>query len=484
MAAFGPLLLILILAFAPAAAVRAQTTAAPTPAPSGQPAPVPQTENPAEGKSYAAAIETRDPTKRAQALEIFIAWYPNSVLRVPAHEQLMAAWQAANSPGKAEAVAAKLLQTDPDNLRALANRVYVGRTRAVAGDASALPPAVAAAERGLAILAKWRKQEGADETGYERLKLQYTAVFNGLLGYAALQDKDYDKARRLLFDAVIVDPGNLQDVYQLAVAQLEGKPMDALGFWYGARAVAISRVAKNEQAASGIEKYVRSRYQHYHGSEDGFDAILTRAASERLAPDKFARSISRVMTPDEKAIQLVSDNDPGALSYGDWELVLSQREASAANKAAADKVWKAISDKQRGGEARLKIPLKVLKATPERIEGAITDDNQAKGITDLEVKFTRPLSPMAVEGTMISVIGTLSDYRPKPFAFVMTGAELAPESLPVAGGACADPRPQMCTRDYRPACGLRRDNSRKTYGNACSACSDADVVSQSAGACP
>ena len=51
-------------------------------------------------------------------------------------------------------------------------------------------------------------------------------------------------------------------------------------------------------------------------------------------------------------------------------------------------------------------------------------------------------------------------------------------------GACAEPRPQMCTMDYRPACGLRRDNSRKTYSNACSACADAQVVSQSAGACP
>jgi hypothetical protein len=283
---------------------------------------------------------------------------------------------------------------------------------------------------------------------------------------------------------VIVDPDNLQDVYQLAVAQLEGKPVDALGFWYGARAVAISRVAKNEQAAAGIDKYVRSRYQHYHGSEEGFDAILTRAAAERLAPDKFARSISRVMTPDEKAIQLVTDNDPGSLSYGDWELVLSQREVSPANKAAAEKVWKAISDRQRGGEARLKVSLKVLKSTPEKIEGAITDDNQAKSVVDLEIRFARPLSPMPVAGTQIAIIGTLSDYRPKPFMFVMTNAELAPESLPVAGGTCADPRPQMCTRDYRPACGLRRDNSRKTYSNACSACADADVVSQSAGACP
>ena len=98
--------------------------------------------------------------------------------------------------------------------------------------------------------------------------------------------------------------------------------------------------------------------------------------------------------------------------------------------------------------------------------------------------MARPLSPLPAVGSGISVVGMLSDYRAQPFTFLMTRGELAPESLPVAGGPCADPRPQMCTRDYRPACGIRRDGSRKTYGNACSACADADVVTQGAGACP
>lgn len=479
MAAYRLLLLIVVMTMTSAAlgvvASRAQSTA---------PVAVPQTQNPAEGRAYAAAMETRDPAKRAQALEIFIAWYPNSTLRISAHEELMSAWQAASSPAKADAVAVKLLQIEPDNLRALANRVYVARTRAAGGDASALPPAIAAAERGLALLPRLQRPEDIDERSFLRLKLQFAAVFNGLLGFAALQQKDYARARRLLGDAVLVDPDNLQDVYQLSVAQLESTPVDALGFWYGARAIAITRAAKNEPAAAGIDKYVRARYKIYRGSEEGFDAILTRASSERLPPDNFVRAIPRLLTPDEKAIQLVTDNDPGALSYADWGLVLSRRDSSPANKTAAERVWKAISDKQRGGGARLKIPIKVLASGPDRIEGAITDENQANSVVDLDVKFVRPLSPMPAVGTQISVIGTLTDYRVGPFAFVMTNAELAPESLPVAGGACAEPRPQACTMDYRPACGLRRDNSRKTYGNACSACADGQVVSQSAGACP
>ena len=49
-----------------------------------------------------AALNTRDAEKRATAMEVFIAWYPTSVLRTDAYEQAMAAWHAANQPAKAD----------------------------------------------------------------------------------------------------------------------------------------------------------------------------------------------------------------------------------------------------------------------------------------------------------------------------------------------------------------------------------------------
>jgi tetratricopeptide (TPR) repeat protein len=444
----------------------------------------PAVQNPAEQAAFTSAVTTKDATKRAQAMEIFIAWYPNSVLRIEAYEQTIAAWLSAGNPAKADEVAKKLLQIDPDNVRALANRAYVGRTRAMSGEPDALAPAVAAAERGVAALPKWTRPATVSDGDFVRTKMQMIAIFDGTLGFAALQAKDYAKARTHYLEAVGVDPDNLADVYQLSVAELELQPPDPLGFWYGARAIALARAAKNEQAAAGIDKYVRSRYQRYHGSEDGWEALVTRvAAGEKAPPDGFPKSITRALSPSEAAVQVVIDNDPAQLSYSEWAYVLAHREDSAANKDAAEKVWHAIAEKQKDG-ARLKIPVKVIAATPDRIEAAITDENQASNTVDLSVTLARPLSPLPAVGAMISIVGTLSDYRLRPFLFLMTKAELADESLPVAGGPCADPRPQMCTRDYRPACGSRRDGSRKTYGNACSACADPEVTGQAAGACP
>lgn len=48
---------------------------------------------------------------------------------------------------------------------------------------------------------------------------------------------------------------------------------------------------------------------------------------------------------------------------------------------------------------------------------------------------------------------------------------------------CPDTRPMMCTMDYNPVCGLRQDNSNKTYSNGCSACADATILSYTPGVC-
>ena len=51
---------------------------------------------------------------------------------------------------------------------------------------------------------------------------------------------------------------------------------------------------------------------------------------------------------------------------------------------------------------------------------------------------------------------------------------------------CTEPRPEICTMDYTPVCGLQRISGAeqwKTYSNACSACSDSTVTGYNKDAC-
>jgi hypothetical protein len=48
---------------------------------------------------------------------------------------------------------------------------------------------------------------------------------------------------------------------------------------------------------------------------------------------------------------------------------------------------------------------------------------------------------------------------------------------------CTEPRPQICTMDYRPVCAQLEDGTFKTYSNGCTACSDSAVKGHREGAC-
>ena len=68
------------------------------------------------------------------------------------------------------------------------------------------------------------------------------------------------------------------------------------------------------------------------------------------------------------------------------------------------------------------------------------------------------------------------------------GCAASPPSAKEGGGAdeltpCEEPRPEMCTMHYDPVCGVRDDGGKKTYSNACVACSDSAVIGYTEGAC-
>jgi hypothetical protein len=48
---------------------------------------------------------------------------------------------------------------------------------------------------------------------------------------------------------------------------------------------------------------------------------------------------------------------------------------------------------------------------------------------------------------------------------------------------CPEPRPQVCTREYRPVCAKLQDGGFKIYANGCTACTDPTVTGYREGVC-
>src|SRR6266481_5933411 len=106
-----------------AAMAAAQQPATTQPQPPGAPAANaqgPVIKDPAEYNAYVGAVQQQDANAKISGLEAFVTQYPNSVVKKDALEVLMGAYQQTGNQAKTGETAERLLQVDPNNMRALA----------------------------------------------------------------------------------------------------------------------------------------------------------------------------------------------------------------------------------------------------------------------------------------------------------------------------------------------------------------------------
>jgi len=265
----------------------ALTAASAQQAPSGQKV----IQDHAEYDTYTAAVNIADATARAEALEAFIQQYPKSVVLIDALEQEMAAWQTVGDSKQVMKVAKRLLAADSGNIRALGIVVALDRVSAAEGDNAALNEMCVDASGGMLEVPMWRQPADMSEVDYVTLSKLLNDIFVGAEGYCAVQQKNYSQAKEWLTRAYAMDPTNVQDTYQLAVADLESTPLDAGGFWYCARAIHLAQSATIPQDTTSMVAYCKAKYAKFHGADDGWDALVTGSAAEDTPPPDFARRI-------------------------------------------------------------------------------------------------------------------------------------------------------------------------------------------------
>jgi tetratricopeptide (TPR) repeat protein len=245
----------------------------------------------AEYDTYTAAVNIADATDRAEALEAFIQQYPKSVVLIDALEQEMAAWQTVGDSKQVMKVAKRLLAADSGNIRALGIVVALDRVSAAQGDNAALNEMCVDASGGMLEVPMWRQPPDMSEGDYVTLSKLLNDIFVGAEGYCAVQQKNYSQAREWLSRAYGMDPTNVQDTYQLAVADLESTPLDAGGFWYCTRAIHLAQSAAIPQDTASMVSYCKAKYVKFHGADDGWDALVTGSAAEDTPPPDFVKRI-------------------------------------------------------------------------------------------------------------------------------------------------------------------------------------------------
>jgi tetratricopeptide (TPR) repeat protein len=428
--------LLLALLFISAAAAYAQQTAPPSapnqPAPAaGQKQQQKTIKDPAEYKAYVDAVQTSDPAQRATLLESFLKTYPSTVMKEDATELLLKTYQQmlATDPQKYTQkvldTGQQLLQIDPNNLTALALLSYMDHALAQGGGPNAeqtLKQAGQYGERGMQQLQTQSKPEGYTDDQWTKLKADFRIVFLGSIGHAALQAKDYKKAQDSLKEVVAADPNNFTNVFLLALAYLEPNPPATEGLFWIARAIDLAPAQMPATQLQTYQRYGKSKYARYHGSEDGWDQLLATAKTAPAPPANF--SVAPAPSPSEQAGMMLQKTPPDQMSFADWQYILT-----SGNQQAADQVWNAIKGKA------LRMVVQVVSATTTSAQIAASEDDIQANKADVELTFATPLTAARVpkSGAQVTVQGVPDSYTPNPFLMKMTDGQLiAPPHKPSA----------------------------------------------------
>ena len=368
----------------------------------------------AEYNAYTNAIGQSDPKAKAAAIEAFLTQYPQSVVKTDMLEQLMAAYQQAGDLNKTVDAANRLLQVDPNNLRALALSVYIKKAQAAQNPAGAQPlldDAAALAQRGLSA----PKPAAMPAADYDKLKKATTPIFHSAIAADDAAKKDYKGAvseyhtelESVSAEQTTAGPA-LMDTYQMGTAYVTMDPKDLLnGIWYLARAAAYAP----EPAKTQIDAQAKYWYKRYHGGDDGYEAIQALAKTSVFPTADY--KIAPAPSPQDIVAKIVAETpDMKGLALSDKEFILSNGK-----KEDADKLWAQLQG------VTSKIPGVVIAATPTQVQLAVSEDAKTSKVADFTVNMKTPLATPPAVGASVEYIATFDSYTATPAMITLKDGE-------------------------------------------------------------
>jgi hypothetical protein len=377
--------------------------------------------DPQEFNAYQLANTQSDAKTKAGQLEDFLTKYPQSVVKNAVLDALIDTYQSLNDADKTLSAASRLLQVDPNNMKAIFISVFIKKGQcAKTSDAQTCDDAAALATRGLAAP---KPAEIKDDVWKNMTGGTYTAFHSAIALDDILSKKDFKagileyRTELMLYpaDQTTKGPG-LWDTLQLAEAYIKQEAIDAKAALKAAAAVKAAtdpaakaeaeKAAKDAKDTDGndlvqavwfyarawnfapaslktpIEAKMKFYYTKYHGNVDGLDAVKTQSGATVFPPGTYV--ITAAATPAEIVHKLmVETSDLNTLALSDKEYILAN-----GNQDDADKLWAIMKGKATP------VPGEVISATASVIQLAVSPD--AKEATpkyaDFIVNLKTPLA--------------------------------------------------------------------------------------------
>jgi hypothetical protein len=369
--------------------------------------------DPAEFNAYQMATTQSDPKQKAAALESFLQKYPQSKAKQAALDQLVDAYQAARDNEGILTSSQKLLQVDPNNLKAILYSVLVKKGQcAQNSDAQTCDDAESLSQKGLGL----QKPASMSDTEWQKLSHAAFPIFHSAMAADDTVKKDYKGAQdqytqelKMYSDEESKTAG-LNDTLLLAQAYAQpGSTQDLkMATWFFARVWDFAPAQYKAQIEPKLEYY----YKKFHGALDGLDEIKQKAQTSLFPTADYNPAPAK--SPQEQIHDLITQTpDLNTLALADKETILA-----LGTKEDADKMWAVLQGKTS------QVPGIVIEATADQIKVAVTQDAKDAKVPDFIVNLKKPLTPAELKTVQpgfefksqpdAMLIGTYDNYRQVP----------------------------------------------------------------------
>src|SRR5271157_1734314 len=389
-----------------------------------------------EYDAFNAMATEKDANKRISLAEAFLQKFANSDFKDGAYVVEMQTYQQLNQADKALDAGHKALEANPENLDALHALSFVFPFVYKADDPEAtakLSRAESDGKHGLEVLQKLQKPAGVSDEQFNQAVKGLRAIFNGSVGFIALQRKDYPAAITSYKAASEDNPSDWYVFYRMGLAYLYSNPHDYdHGIWYIARALALAQAAKDPNAEE-FDKYLKQTYIGYHGNDQGLQDIVTQAASSVNPPDGF--KVAAMEAPKHTGNPLVD-------GFNDMTYPLKF------GGPTAQKAWDALKGQPLELGGVVDSVVKGSDAGTYLVRVGILDQSKATpGIYDIEVKDSKQPDVKNLErGDIVRFRGTADSYTATPNLVLTVAGEITePDPLPDKPPVKEKPKPKPKT---------------------------------------
>lgn len=350
-------------------------------------------------------------TTKLQLLETWKQKYPASDFKIDRQAQVMDAYRALQNGKEMLNAAKELINLDPKNIQGLywANLLTISLQ-----DKS--PEALAAGDqfaKGLldaapAFFDISKKPAQITEDAWKKERSNMDKFAHRTLGWVAMQRKQNEDAEKEFTTVLTLDPNDAEVSSWLGTAvalQRKLEKQSAALYEFARAAYHEGQGALPDAGRKALQAYLEKTYINFHGDKTGLDALIDAAKKDALPPAGFhIESKDEVLAKQEE--DLKKTNPQLAL----WVKIKGELNGPNGQQYFESSLKGAAVPPPEGIEGVKKFKGWVVSTTPEKKPTMVILGISGKEMSEVTLKFEKPLAAIPEKGTEIEFSGAPSAF--------------------------------------------------------------------------